>query len=197
MSIIETVPGAAATGELAHIYADDTRTMGYVPSHTKALATNPEAYTAWRAMQSAIAGSLGLRRYELVTLATARTLGSSACLLAHGRKALAVMPEADLLRLLRGPGYAGVSPAEQAMMAYAATLSGNSAAMDDGDARSLRDAGFSDREIVDVTLAAAARNFFSRALQALAVDVDVPPGLSEELRGALLAWPAAELPRAA
>lgn len=193
MSIIATVPEADAAGALAQIYADDTRAMGYVPSHTKALATNAEAYRAWRAMQSAIAGSLGLRRYELVTLAAARTLGSSACLLAHGKKALSVMPEVDLLRLLRGPGYAGVTPAEQAMMAYAAKLGGNSAAMDDGDSQSLRDAGCSDVDIVDVTLAAAARNFFSRALQALAVDVDVPPGLSGELRSALLAWPEAEL----
>lgn len=197
MSIIEAVPEAAATGMLAQIYADDTRTMGYVPSHTKILATNPDACAAWRAMQSAISGSLGLRRYELVTLAAARTLGSTACLLAHGRKALAVMPEAELLRLLRGPGYAGVSPAEQAMMTFAATLSGNSAAMDDADSQSLRHAGFSDAEIVDVALAAAARNFFSSALQALAVDVDVPPDLSGELRGALLAWPTAKLPGAA
>jgi hypothetical protein len=39
---------------------------------------------------------------------------------------------------------------------------------------------------VDITLAAAARNYLSRILQALAVDVDVPPQLSDEMRGALL-----------
>ncbi len=193
MSILETEPIVGASPAVADIYADDTRTLGYVPSHTRAMATNPEAYTAWRAMQSAIAGSLGLRHYELATLAAARTLGSAACLLAHGKKALATMNEAELLRLLRGPGYAGVSPAEQAMMAFAARVSGNSAAMDDDDSRTLRDAGFSDREIVDITLAAAARNYFSRTLQALAVDVDIPPGLSAELRQALLAWPGATL----
>lgn len=65
---------------------------------------------------------------------------------------------------------------------------------DDGDSQSLRDCGFSDVEIVDVALAAAARNFFSRALQALAVDADVPPDLSEEVRNALLAWPTTEVP---
>ncbi len=58
--------------------------------------------------------------------------------------------------------------------------------MTNADSQILRDAGFSDREIVDITLAAAARNYLSRILQALAVDVDVPPKLSESMRTALL-----------
>ena len=190
MSIVDTVPDGAADGLMESLYADDTRALGYVPSHTLVLALNPGAYAAWRALQQAIAASLGLRRYELVTLAAARSLGSEACLLAHGKKALAVMDRAELLRLLSGPGYPGLSPAEQAMMDYAARLCRDSAAMDDADSRALRDAGFSDREIVDITLAAAARNYFSRALHALAVEPDVPPELDAELPEALLAWPA-------
>ena len=72
------------------------------------------------------------------------------------------------------------------MMDFAVKLSTDSAAMEEADSRRLRDLGFSDREIVDITLAAAARNYLSRILQALAVDVDLPPNLSEEMRGALL-----------
>lgn len=190
MSIVDSVPVGTDGGLTAGIYADDTRVLGYVPSHTLVLALNPEAYAAWRVLQQAIASSLGLRRYELVTLAAARALGSEACLMAHGKKVLAVISREELLRLLSGPGYPGLSPAEQAMMAYAARLSSDSAAMDDADSRTLREAGFSDREIVDITLAAAARNYFSRALHALAVEPDVPPELDAELREALLAWPA-------
>jgi alkylhydroperoxidase family enzyme len=74
-------------------------------------------------------------------------------------------------------------------MDYAVKLSTDAAAMDDDDTRRLRDAGFSDREIADITLAAAARNYFSRALLALAVELDVPPGVSPELQDALLAAP--------
>lgn len=54
------------------------------------------------------------------------------------------------------------------------------------DAAALRDAGFSDDEIVDITIAAAARNFSSRSLHARGVAVDVPPSLSPELAEALL-----------
>jgi hypothetical protein len=72
------------------------------------------------------------------------------------------------------------------MMDYAVKLSTDAAAMTDADAKRLREAGFSDREIVDITTAAAARNYFSRALLAMGVDLDVPEDMSEELQSALL-----------
>ncbi|MCQ9163150.1 carboxymuconolactone decarboxylase family protein [Arthrobacter sp. STN4] len=187
MSVIETIPESAAAGPVAQLYADDVRALGYVPSHSRAMALNPGAFAAWRALQAAIAGSLGLRRYELVTLAAARGIGSAACLLAHGRKALTFMEADELERVARDYRTAGLPADEVAMMDFALKLSTASATMDDADSRSLRDAGFSDREIVDIALAAAARNYFSRALHALAVDVDVPPGLDPKLQDALLA----------
>ena len=52
--------------------------------------------------------------------------------------------------------------------------------------KALRDNGFTDRQIVDIALAAGVRNFFSRTLQALAVPVEDVPGLSPELTAALL-----------
>ena len=52
--------------------------------------------------------------------------------------------------------------------------------------QALRDHGFTDRQIVDIALAAAVRNYFSRALQALAVPVEEVPGLSPRLAAALL-----------
>ena len=73
------------------------------------------------------------------------------------------------------------------MMDYAVKLSADAASMTDSDAKRLRDFGFSDREIADITLAAAARNFFSRAVLAMGVDLDIPEGVSKELQNALLA----------
>ena len=59
--------------------------------------------------------------------------------------------------------------------------------MTDTDTQALRDAGYDDRQIVDITLAAAARNYFSRALLALAVPTDELPGLDPETAEALRA----------
>jgi len=186
MSIIETTLPSRAVGRIAEIYTEDTQALGYVPSHTRVLAMNPEAFAAWKTLQRVIADSLGPRAFELVTLAAAQGIGSEHCRLAHGNKSLKFMAEAELVHIARDYHDAGLSAAEVAMMEYAEKLSTNSAAMTDADSLRLRDAGFSDRDIVDITLAAAARNYLSRALQALAVDVDVPPGLGETLREALL-----------
>ena len=192
MTILKLTSEAEASGLKAEIYADDVRSLGYVPSHTKAMSLNPEAYLAWESLTKAISSSLGLRRYELVTLAAAQVIGSSHCRLAHGKKTLKVIDEDQLLAIARDFHDAGLSTAEVAMMDYAVKLSTYAAAMTDDDARQLRDLGFSDREIADITMAAAARNFFSRSLLALAVDLDVPEGLSQDLQDALLA----PLPRA-
>lgn len=187
MTILKMTPEAEASGLTAEIYDADRRSLGYVPSHTKAMSLNPEAYLAWESLTKAISSSLGLRRYELVTLAAAQGIGSSHCRLAHGKKTLKIFSEEQLRAIARDYHDAGLPEAEVAMMDYAVKLSTDAAAMTESDARQLRDFGFSDREIADITLAAAARNFFSRALLAMGVDLDVPGGISEELHDALLA----------
>lgn len=186
MSIIETPTRENVTGLAAEIYADDQEHMGYVPEHTRVMAVNPEAYLAWENLIGAIASGMDKRRYELVTLAAARGVKSQHCLLAHGNKTLRYIEEGELTRIARDYRSAGISEAEVAMMAFAEKVSTNSSAMTDADSQTLRDAGYSDREIVDIALAAAARNYFSRAIQALGVAVDVPPTLPVPLKDALL-----------
>lgn len=187
MSIIQTTEPAEATGDVAEIYAGDERDLGYVAAYTRAMSVNPEAYRAWEQLVRAIVGQLGVRRYELVTLAAAQGAHSMHCRLAHGRKTLKIIDEEPLEAIARDYHAADLSEAEVAMMEFAERVSTDAAGMTDADSLRLRELGFTDREIVDITLAAAARNYFSRAIQALAVPVEVPPGLSDRLRGALLA----------
>ena len=187
MTILRMTPESEASGLTAEIYDADRRSLGYVPSHTKAMSLNPEAYLAWESLTKAISSSLGIRRYELVTLAAAQAIGSSHCRLAHGKKTLRIISEEQLHAIAKDYHDAGLPEAEVAMMDYSVKLSTDAASMTERDAQRLRDFGFSDREIADITLAAAARNFFSRALLAMDVDLDVPDGISDELRDALLA----------
>ena len=186
MTILRMTPESEASGLTAEIYDDDRRSLGYVPSHTKAMSLNPEAYLAWESLTKAISSSLGIRRYELVTLAAAQSIGSSHCRLAHGKKTLSIISEEQLRAIAKNFHDAGLPEAEVAMMDYAVKLSTDAASMTEKDAQRLRDFGYSDREIADITLAAAARNFFSRASLAMDVDLDVPEGISAELQDALL-----------
>ena len=186
--IVSTPDIDSATGHVADMYRGDLDGDGFVFAHTRAMAVNPEAHEAFEALIRAIVPSIGLRTYELATLAAAGALGSEHGLRAPGRTSLraGLFAEAPLARLARDYTRAGLDEADVAVMAYAEKLSTDAATMTDDDTRRLRDAGFTDRQIVDITLAAAARNFFSRSLQALAVPVDDVPGLSPEVVVALL-----------
>jgi uncharacterized peroxidase-related enzyme len=187
MAIVSTPSDSEATGLAAELFAKDIRSQGYVASHTRTLSINADALAAWNTLIDTIAGAMDIRRYELVTLAAARGVRSKHCLLAHGRKSLRYFDEDTLVHIAEDYHHAGLSDAEVTMMEFAEKVSINSAGMTDADSIRLRDAGFSDREIVDIALAAAARNFYSRAIQALAVDVDPPGTLSDRLATALVA----------
>lgn len=186
MSIIATPEPADVTGLAAEFYEDDLAHMGYVPEHTRVMAINPEAYKAWEELAGAIARPMGMRRYELVTLAAAKGVKSEHCLLAHGNRSLRYMDEDEVTRVARDFRSAGLPENEVAIMEFAEKVSTASHEMADADSQRLRDLGYGDREIVDIALAAAARNYFSRAIQALGVAVDVPPGLPDTLREALV-----------
>ena len=75
MTILQTPDESEVTGLAAELYAEDLDAFGYVPSHTRAMALNPEAVRAFESLIKAIAPGLGMRRYELVTLAAAAAIG--------------------------------------------------------------------------------------------------------------------------
>jgi uncharacterized peroxidase-related enzyme len=186
--IISTPGLESAEGYVAERYRKEIDDDGFVFSHTQAMALNPEALEAFEALTRAIVPSIGLRTYELVTLAAAGAIKSPHCLLAHGRKTLraGALDEDQLMRVARDFTDAGLDERDLAVMRYAVRVSMDAAAMTDADSQELRDLGYTDRQIVDITLAAAVRNYYSRALLALSVPVDDVPGLSPRVAEALL-----------
>ncbi|HEX3721468.1 MAG TPA: hypothetical protein VHV31_01675 [Nitrolancea sp.] len=185
MSIIRAIPEAEATGIVAELYAEDIEDSGQVESVTKVLALNPEAERAWEELMRTITSSMDMRRYDLVTLAAARGVKSQHCRLAYGAKSLRIFDEDQLTKIAIDYHHADLTSGEVAMMDYAERVSQDSFNMTDADSQALRDHGFTDREIVDITLAAAARNYLSRTIQALAVDVEIPTSLTPQLASAL------------
>lgn len=186
--IITTPDESEVEGHAAGMYAADLDDDGFVYAHTRAMAVNPEAHAAFEDLVHAVVPSIGLRVYEAATLGAARAIGSTHCLLAHGRRSVraGVLDEEGLRAFAEGDDR-GFDAAERAVIAFATRLSSEPERMTDADTQALRDHGYSDRQIVDITLAAAARNFFSRALLALAVPVNVMPGLDPSIARALSA----------
>lgn len=81
---------------------------------------------------------------------------------------------------------AGLEPAEVAMLAFSQKVTLNAHGTTPQDIEDLRTHGFSDAEILDITLAATVRSFFARLLDALGAEPDaVYLELEDELRQAL------------
>jgi len=181
MAFIDSISEEDAGGDLAAIYEESRAQNGYVQNLARAFSLRPEVLRAWQQLNAAIKAH-DLRRYELATLAAARRLRSSYCCLAHG-KVLAeqFFPADEVPRLPQG-----LDEADRAVMELAEKVADDATAVTRADIDRLRALGLSDGEIVDVVLAAAARCFFSKTLDALGVEpdaayADLPPAFRDPL----------------
>jgi alkylhydroperoxidase family enzyme len=155
-------------------------------NHERAFAARPEVYEAWGQLNGAIKAGMDLRRYELATLAAARRLRSSYCCLAHGTVLLERFEE-PVLQIALDHRAAGLDEIDVAVMDLAERVVDDATSIEDADLQTLRDLGLSEPEIMDVVLAAAARCFFSKTLDALGVRADASyRELAPDLREALV-----------
>ena len=137
----------------------------------RAFASRPEVLAAWVQLNTAIKANMDLRRYELATLAAAGRLRSSYCSLAHGKVLLEQFgePVRDIALDRRA---AGLDEVDVAVMDLAEKVVDDATSIGDDDLRPLRELGLTEDEIKDVVLAAAARCFFAKTLDALGVRPD-------------------------
>lgn len=77
MAFIRTIPPEDASGKLLDIYQNDQENFGFIPNYTKLFSLRPEVFTAYRNLSATIKSRMPLRRYELVTMASARALKCS------------------------------------------------------------------------------------------------------------------------
>jgi len=187
MAFIHGVAEDSATGLLAELFAADRASWGFLPNLATTFGTRPAAYQAWRQLNGAIRASMDPRRYELATVAAAIALRSSYCALVHGRVlAQEMMSEEEVINLVTDPDSAALAPVDRAVISLAQKIVRSAADVGEGDIAGLREGGLSDEEIFDVVLAAAARCFFSKTLDATGTGPDaalakLPPPLRDAL----------------
>jgi len=187
MPFIETVPEHQAAGTTAEMYATEREVYGYVPNFTRAFSHRPAVYAAWRRLNRAIKSSMDVRRYELATIAAARRLRSSYCTLAHGSVLIDKFLDAESVKaVVADHCNAGLSTTDIAVIDLADKVAGDASSIQASDIERLRSVGLSDEEILDVVLAAAARCFFAKILDALGVQADAKYGdLDPDIRDVL------------
>jgi len=187
VTFIETVPEEQAAGPVASMYETDREAFGFLPNFTKGFSLRPDVYAAWRQLNGAIKANMDPRRYELATVAAARRLRSSYCVLAHGSVLADQFLDAGTVRAVVSDHHAaGLDPVDVAVMDLADKVVADASSVREADMERLRSLGLTDAEIQDVVLAASARCFFSKALDALGVEPDAKYAeLDPELRDVL------------
>lgn len=146
---------------------------GYLPNMVKAFSHRPEVMEAWNALLGSIKSGMDLRRYELVTMAAAKELRSSYCMLAHGSVLLhGHFTAPELQAVVEDAADAPLDEKDRAIMRFAAKLARDATSITAKDVDGLRKHHLSDPEIFDIAAAASARCFFSKMLDALGVEPD-------------------------
>lgn len=159
-----------ASGRVAEVFAAERRGRGYVPNYLSLFALRPDVYEAWGKLNASIKANMDLQRYELATLAAAQALSSSYCALAHGLVLRdKFVDETELINLVNGETS---KEADKAVMTLSRKVALDASRITESDLAPLRQNGLSDEEIFDVILAAAARAFFSKTLDATGTEAD-------------------------
>ena len=84
MAFIETIAPENADDKVGAMYQQLQGNKDYLPNYASVYCYRPAVMDAWSQLQKTIRSAIDHRRYELVSFAAARAIGSSYCSLAYG-----------------------------------------------------------------------------------------------------------------
>ena len=147
--------------------------LGVVPNMYRLMAQSPATLAGFTSNNTALARTLDVRTRERIALAVAQVNGCDYCLSAHSYLALnlaKIMPDEVALNRKGKSGDAKASAA----VGFAAKVVRERGHVTVADLKEVRDAGFSDGQIVEI-LAVIAENIFTNLLNVVAeTDIDFP-----------------------
>ena len=147
--------------------------LGVVPNMFRLIATSPAALQGYTANNAALAKTLDVRTRERIALAVAQVDGCDYCLSAHSYLGLNLAKITPEEIALNRKGQSGDAKADAAVR-FAAKVVRERGHVADADIKAVRDAGFSEGQIVDI-VAVVAENVFTNLLNVVAdTDIDFP-----------------------
>jgi uncharacterized peroxidase-related enzyme len=143
------------------------------PNYEAAFSLRADVYGAWRDLLGTIKQGMDLRRFELATMVAARRMRSSYCMLAHGSVLLEqYMGPEELRAIVVDHRNAGLDGVDVAIMDLAEKVADDATSVTQADVDRLRALGLSDKDVLDVVLAAAARCFFTKVVDGVGAQPD-------------------------
>lgn len=154
--------------------------LGVVPNLFRLIGTSPVALDAFVGFQSALSTTLDVKTRERIALAVAQVNNCDYCLSAHsylGLNMAKISPEEMNLNRRGASGDAKASAA----VGFASKVASLRGHIEDTDIATVRAAGFSDAQVVEI-IALVALNSFTNYLNEVArTDIDFPVVLAKEL----------------
>lgn len=174
MAWIEVIDEAAATGELKAVYDAIEGQRGKLSNIVRIHSLSPQTMQAHIDLYMKIMfGRSRLRRAdrELIATVVSAANGCSYCVNHHAEALNFYWKDrARTGRVMQDYRTAGLTPKQEAMLAYAVKLTCDVAAVTEDDVAALREAGFSDRDILDINLITSYFNFVNRIAAGLGVE---------------------------
>lgn len=177
-----------APDAVQQMYEADERAWGFLPEFSQVFSHHPDAYEAWNQLIGAVRGQMDRRRCELATLAAARVFRSTYCATAHGKILRDRWYDAETMeRLVADHRSAGLEELDVAVMDFAQKVAIDPTSVTAEDVDMRRALGLTERDILDVVLAVAARAFFATVVETFAAgpDPELRDPLEPDLREAL------------
>ena len=173
MTFINTIAEKKAEGEVRRMYRSQQGSRSFLPNYARVFCYRPAIMSAWATLVKEIRKPVDMRRYQLVSLAAAQEIKSTYCSLAFGTKLLKQFYSKEQLEdLLANVDNETLDSKDKAMMQFARQVARDSSAITVKDIEKLRQLGFSDEQLFDIVVVAAARCFFAKIPDALGVKPD-------------------------
>lgn len=173
MAWIRFIEEAEASGKLKKYYEHIRKTRGKIANILKVQSLNPDALKAHLDLYLTVMfGRSGLTRVqrEMIATAVSATNNCDYCVTHHGEALLNLTKDADLFtRIKRDFKTANLSNRDHAILKYAVKLAKNPSELRLKDLEELRQAGFSDTDILNINLITGYFNFVNRIALGLGV----------------------------
>ncbi|GLS34872.1 alkyl hydroperoxide reductase AhpD [Mesorhizobium tianshanense] len=147
--------------------------LGVVPNLFRLIGSSPAVLTAFTSFQGALSKTLDVKTRERIALAVAQVNGCDYCLSAHsylGLNLAKISPEEIALNRKGASGDAKANAAVQ----FAVKVAKERGHVSDADIKAVRDAGFTDAQVVEI-VGLVAENSFTNYLNVVAqTEIDFP-----------------------
>ncbi len=166
------VPGADEVPDaVKELWAKPLEKLGFVPNVLRVYAIRPRHLELWNDFYDELMrGESGLTKAqrEMIAVVVSTANRCHYCIVSHSAALRKLTGDPILVEQLQtNHAYAKVEPRERAMLDFALKLTERSSTCTEADVEALREAGWSDEDVMDIAEVAAMFNFTNRLASGL------------------------------